>query len=495
MNNILTIWDLLEDAAKDKNRSVKQYIDLNNDKVHDRMDLYEDSKAMALYFQENIKGDKVGFLCSTTYEFLVGFFGCIGSGKTTVIINSALPDEMIAELLLSTETYAVVYDINVLRIEHIEKHMNSKLKAISTYESVTCITKVIQNYLGKEFISELVPEAMAVIAFTSGTTGKMKGVMLSHKNLVTNVFDIHNGTDYTIDDRVVSLLPPSHVFGLNVEVLLATYLGIELVFEKNTAAAFKCFKRTEPTVLIMVPMMVDLLAAKLTRVEDKIPGAMKEIVKESVTGSRLRAIGCGGAKSNHRSILKLAQYEINCRPGYGMTELSPAISINQNGFDNPFADGLLVESLKIRIKDGEIQLQGPTIAMGYYKNEEEWKNMWDGDWFKTGDIGYLNEKNMIVLTGRVKNLIITSSGENISPEYIEEKYKAFPQVSEVVVKADGDLIEAVIYCARGMEQVEADNITREINKTLPVFSRIQKTSIRAQEFPINISGKILRNIV
>lgn len=492
MKDIKTIWDLLADAASDPERMHRLYKDAVNHTEHDREELFSDSKACAVWFLRNVPGDKIAFICDTSYEFIVAYYGCIGSGKTAVMINKGLSDETIAGLLDQTETTTVVYDARKERMMQINSMAEHEITGILLQGEENSAARQRKEDKQEDFIPDLDPEDMAVLVFTSGTTGKMKGVMLSHRNLVTNVFDIKSGTDYTKDDRVVSMLPPSHVFGLNIEILLITYLGTELIFEKNIASAFKNLPKTEPSVLIMVPMMVNLLAMKTIGAERAMPESSQEERKAAVMGRNLRAIGCGGAKNNAAIILKMSQYGVSCRPGYGLTELSPIVTINMAGPANPTADGKVVDSLKMRIKDGEIQLQGPTVAMGYYHAQDEWDAMWDGKWFKTGDLGYVDETGMLVLTGRKKNLIVTSSGENVSPEEIEEKYGHCPEITEVIVRAEGDQIIAELFAKNGITQERADEISAEVNRTQAVFARVMKTVIRTEEFQKNTAGKILR---
>ena len=345
--------------------------------------------------------------------------------------------------------------------------------------------------------TDITPEQLCTIMFTSGTTGKSKGVMLTHRNLVENATCL----DMKLPERnvLLSVLPIHHAYCLSMDILKGISLGAIICINDSLMRVAKNIKLFKPNMILMVPLMIETFAKKLEDVKD-LP---EKVVKEAVFGSQFHTICSGGAYLNPEYIELFERFGIQILQGYGMTECSPVISTNVAWNVKKNSVGQLLPNCEAKTVDGELWVRGSSVMQGYYKMPEETKTALKDGWLCTGDLGYVDEDRFIYLTGRKKNLIITKNGENVSPEEVENKLSSSRLVQEVVVREAKGVIEAEIYPdeeyakKQGLEReeevrAELQKLIDEYNQGAPAYKKIYSLIIREKEFEKTASRKIKR---
>ena len=366
---------------------------------------------------------------------------------------------------------------------------------------------IYAEYEGRTCESEIDEKSLAMILFTSGTTGKSKGVMLSHANLIDNTFcsDQTIGKGYEADapNSILCVLPLHHVFCLNSDIFLSLKHGWTICLNGDLKQLASHLKLFNPIRMSAVPAISKALMNRIKLMEEQEPNRDKaEIVKE-VMGENFVRITSGGGYLPPELAEDFRKHGIEIGQGYGMSECSPKISVpDYDRPDKAASIGRPVERCEVKIVDGEIVVKSPSVMMGYYNDPEETKNAIDEDgWLHTGDLGYLDDEGFLYLTGRKKNLIILSNGENVAPESIENMFAGEQLVQEIVVYGSGDIIAAEIYpnfpWARecGVKDInrEINKVVKKINEKLTSYQRIMQVRVRQKPFTKTSSNKINRN--
>ena len=359
---------------------------------------------------------------------------------------------------------------------------------------------------------------LAVLNYTSGSTGNPKGVMLTHLNLSGNVEFACARIPHKPGDKVLSMLPIAHMFGLMFEFLYQVCDGAEVYFltqAPTPTVLMKAFAQVKPFMILTVPLVVEKIIKKgvlpkisspLMRILWKTPFIKKVIrrkVKEGLDnmfGGQLRFLIIGGAALNGEVEQVLHDIKFQYCVGYGMTECGPLISyedwwkyaFHSCGKELPQCH-VRIDSENPTAKDGEIQVKGVNVMVGYYKNEEATKAAFTKDgWMRTGDLGVLDKEGNIYIHGRSKNMILGPSGQNIYPEELEDKLNSMPCVVEsIVVDRDHKLVALVFpdLSAEGKKQLGAKSMNQQmeenriaVNKDLPNYSQISSIELVASEF-------------
>ena len=376
-------------------------------------------------------------------------------------------------------------------------------------------------------------EKLCTILFTSGTTGTSKGVMLNQRNLVTATIDSVSIMATSEKDSFVSVLPIHHAYEFTCSQLALPNTGAQTFINDSIKNTLRNFGQYKPTALVLVPLYVETMhkkiwaeiekkgkaetIKKLMPIARKLPRKVRRMIFREIIdafGGRLDYIVCGGAPLRPELITDFDTFGIRICEGYGITECAPLVSCNPMHWRKPHSAGLKVPHMEVRIdkadpedETGEIVTHGDAVMMGYYKNPAATAEAFTADgWFKTGDIGYMDEDGFIFITGRKKNVIIASNGKNVFPEEIEEYLGASELISECVVlgRKSGDendvVITALIYpdfdklAGKTEEEVKAaiEAEVDEVNKKLPTFKHIKCVEIRDHEFEKTTSRKIIR---
>lgn len=360
---------------------------------------------------------------------------------------------------------------------------------------------------------------LALINYTSGTTSDPKGVMLTNLNLSGNVEFACNRIPHKHGDKVLSMLPIAHMFGLMFEFLYQVCDGAETYFltkAPTPSALMKAFAEVHPFMILTVPLVIEKIVKKsvfpvinkpIMKVLWHTPG-IKNIIRKKVNeklmtafGGQLRYLIIGGAALNKEVEQCLRDIRFVYSVGYGMTECGPLISyedwyrfkFHSCGKDLPQCH-VRVDSDDPQHKEGELQVQGINVMKGYYKNEEATKAVFTADgWMRTGDLGIVDAEGNIFIKGRSKNMILGPSGQNIYPEEIEDKLNNMPCVVEsVVVDREGKLVALVfldnspegkklLHGANSFNEIMEQN-RKELNKQLPQYSQITAIELVANEF-------------
>ncbi len=494
-----------------------------------------------------VREKHIAIVGEASYNWVTSYYATMSIGAVTVPIDKELPTEDIKSIIESAECDFVIYSSVIdAKIKNVREELSISPKFIcmskkTTLDDVTMLKDIISR--GEQLIDEgdnsyydydLDPNKLASIVFTSGTTGKGKGVMLTQTNIVS---DMTQGMyNFNITPKTLCVLPPHHTFGSTVNFVGHYAQGAEVYISNGLKYILNELKEQQPTHLILVPLFVETFYKriwatpekqgkdKLLRTMIKASNGMRKVgidlrkkLFASVTsafGGKLEMIICGGAALNQDIIDTFEGIGIVILNGYGITECAPLISCNRNEYRKKGSVGVPIIGEKVKIADpdengeGEICVKGPNVMMGYYKNPEATAAAFDSEgYFKTGDYGKLDEEGWIYITGRLKNLIILSNGKNVYPEEIETEISRIYGVNEVVVyeglNKDGsskDCIVAEIYPdfdglkEHGITDVQKyfkDGVN-EINKRSAPYKKVQIVKIRNEEFEKNTSKKIIR---
>ncbi len=490
----------------------------------------------------------VAIIGESSYDWVCSYFALMSIGAVTVPLDKELPAEELTDICKVAECSVVLYSA---AIEKKMLYMKEQLPGVKTWicigntaptetDGVTLLEDVVSDGARRfaegdntYYDYEIDPHKLATIVFTSGTTGKGKGVMLTTHNIVS---DMTQGMyNFAITERTMNVLPPHHTFGSTVNFVGHYAQGCQICISSGIRYILGELQEYKPTHLVLVPLFVetfykriwaaaekqgkDKMLRKLMKASNgmrKIGIDMRRTLFKSVTkafGGELRMIICGGAALNQDIIDTFDAIGVTILNGYGITECAPLISCNRNECRKQGSVGVPIIGGEVKILDpdengeGEIAYKGPNVMMGYYKEPEATAAVFTEDgFFRTGDLGRLDEDGWVYITGRLKNLIILSNGKNVYPEEIECEITRIPGVNEVIVyageseKKDVEVIVAEIY--PDTEKLESMGVTdiqkyfeeevRKVNSRTVSYKAVGKVKIRLTEFEKNTSKKIVR---
>ncbi len=367
-------------------------------------------------------------------------------------------------------------------------------------------------------LPQVTNDKLAVISYTSGTTGFAKGVMIPHNSLAANIRYAQRNMPLNSGDRIVSFLPLAHTFGCAFEFLFPFTLGCDITILTKTPSPqiiLQAFGEIKPSLILSVPLVIEKIYKKQVlpkiskpamKVLLNIPGISGLILKkirlklEAAFGGNFRELVLGGAPFNQETENFFKRMKFPFTVGYGMTECGPLISYI-NWRDNPSgASGKIVDTLEVKIDStdpnsvaGEIMVRGENVMYGYYKNKEASDAVLEPDgWLHTGDLGLIDKKGNIYIKGRLKSLLLGASGKNIYPEEIESIYNNKFGVAETVVVQRNEKLVALIFPDQEFvqrEKMSAEEIKKlfetykkEINDELPNYMNVSQVEIRDEEF-------------
>lgn len=470
------------------------------------------------------RGSRVAIVGVSTPEWAMAYLAVMSLGATAVPIMEDFPVDDIKHLIGFSEAEALVLSSQI--IEKFGEYPVESFKALIRMDDF----EVLHSRGDKPASPEVVQEDdLAEILFTSGTTGHSKGVMLTQKNLVSNIFE---GPDIIKDIHresvTLNILPMAHAFGSTSAFLAPIYCGSAVYFlgrKPTVAGLMKAFEVVQPTILGSVPLIFERIYMK--KVAPLIGGKplLRLMVKSAWTkkilfrligkkfreafGGKLDCAIIGGAALSEEVEDFLNLGDIPFVLGYGMTEASPLITFQSRQKARKGSVGWAISDTEIVIEDpepetgiGEILVKGPGIMQGYLKNPEATEEMITSEgWLRTGDRGYLDDDGYLYLKGRSKNVIVGPSGENIYPEVIESLISASPYVDEVLVYSkDNTIISKIFPNKEHLEEMEKkgkagswlDDLKKEVNAKLPMASRIVHMMEEKVPFIKTASNKIKR---
>ena len=494
-----SVRELLDQGAvKYGNSTFIKYIENDELKEKSFIQIRNDSRCVCRMIRHACdKKINIAVIGKTSYEYLVFASGVLISGNVSVPFSPEISVDEAAELFDRADIEMLLYEE---AFEDKAKELSQicpKLKNLCSFGAAEEIYErysEISEFSGlSEFDED--KEQSAIIIYTSGTTGVKKGVVLSMNALVGNIMYREYCTDIFNEGVVaLSVLPMYHTFCFSGDYIKNLKDGLQVCLNGEFKDIAENLKRFQPKVIRVVPMIAQSLLGKIKILLRRNPELTPRQAAEAVYGKNIKWLISGGAYLNPELVEEYDKLGIFLRQGYGMTEAGCRISVPDDGVAYESV-GRVIDLCDVRIQNGEIQVNTPTVMTGYYKMPEETKEMFTEDgWLKTGDIGYVTEDNQLFITGRVKNLIILSSGENVSPEAIERKFSSMELVEEVLVYGEGNRIIAEIYpnsefaAAKGIDDIEA-----ELEKAVDIMNETAKAShiiseIRLRNIPFEKTG-------
>ena len=510
-SKIHTVRDLLDNGAEMYgDKTFIKYFKGEEIVEKSFVELKENSLALCRFIRTLCTGKMhIAVIGKTSYEYITAITGTLVSGNVFVPFAPNISVEEACELFEDGDIEALFYEDAFEESAKQIAEKYGKLKVVVNMADESWFNNIYEKYdSDSEYASlsdiELDPSECAAIIYTSGTTGVRKGVMLSSENLISNVAY----TDFILDsdEILLSVLPIHHIFCFSSDYFSPLLNGYTVCLNGEISNIARSLQTFQPTTMRLVPMICETLIRKVAILHKKFPMLPPRTVAEKVFGKNIRWIAVGGASVSPKLVDEYEKYGIIIRVGYGMTETSPKITTGDYSNSNKGSSGKIIKSLfDLRIVDGEIQVKGKCVMLGYYKKPEETAAAFTEDgYLKTGDLGHISEDGThLFVTGRCKNLIILSNGENISPEEIENKFVDEKVIKEIVVSEENDRIIAEVYPDKefaetlGIEDIEAylNEKIKEANQGERVEREIYALRLRETPFPRTTTGKIKRKKV
>lgn len=494
---------------------------------------------------------RVAVISKNRYEWVAVYYAGVTGNKVVVPLDKSLPDNEIISLAERSEAEAIVFEDKYLDV--MKKIRDEKLSSIKYFinmdaekeeDGILSYKMLVEE--GKKLVESgdrsqldaVVDEnAMAVMLFTSGTTAMSKAVMLSSKNLCENVLGITSVLKFDDKDCTLALLPFHHALpALVMNVLI--YVGATYTFCDGLKYIAQNLAEYECTVLVAVPAIVEVLykrikkqiekegktklvnnMAKLTNVLDKLHIKVKDKVFKEVhnaLGGHLRLLVSAAAPIDPEILKGLQDLGIRAIQGYGLTETSPVVSIENDFAERAGSTGKAISNVEIKIADkdetgiGEILVKGPNVMLGYYQMEKETNEAIQDGWYHTGDLGYLDKDGFLYITGRKKNVIVQKNGKNIFPEELETLINHIPFVKESIVYGrptwddDLDICVKIVYDKDEIKAVHGykseEDILKDmkeaiskINENMPPYKHIRDVIVTSEELIKTTTAKVKRH--
>ena len=428
----------------------------------------------ALQAQGVQKGDRVGVFALNGCGFVVSYLAIVTSGAVAALLPPQLDGMTVAGLSRMFALKALVVD-DVLKTKLPDPMPVALLGAGAEGTPADAV--------------EVNPEDPCVIMFTGGTTGRSKGALLSNRAVMTGTKYGCYGIREIFEQRYFLVLPLTHVFGLIRNLMACLYTGSALHICRNNKDMFREIAIFRPTVWVVVPALAEM-ALNLSRQ-----------FKRNMLGDSMKTVICGAAPVAPYLIREYHKLGIDLFPGYGLTESANLVSGNPDNLNRPESVGIPFPGQELKIVNGELWLKGPNMMDGYVGNPQENAAAYEDGWFKTGDLARFDEDGFLYITGRTKEIIVLSNGENISPAEVEARFNELETVQDSLVTAENDVLvlEVVPRNAVLLQLGKEDPIAflreqlNEVNRALPTYQRVAKIVIRDTDFKRSPSMKILRN--
>jgi long-chain acyl-CoA synthetase len=507
----------------------------------------------ALLEREGVKpGDRVGLQSENRPEWGLAYMAILEAGGVVVPLDAQLKPQEVGEILATagaTLAVASARQLPVMQAVRESRLDQLRLVSLDPADGLPSWDEAQAKY-PDEPPRELRgnPDDLAVILFTSGTTGQAKGVMLSHANLLYNAEGVARSIDCGPGDRMLSILPLHHTFESTIGFLCVMRTGASTAYARglDSKQLREDMRAANATIFVAVPLLYEkLLTAMHKGIADaplprrllvrtllgvtrlvrwttglRIGGTLLRAVREKTGLARIRIFACGAAPLAPDVFWGFTDLGWTMLEGYGLTETSPVVSFNPPGKSKPGAVGWPLVGVEVRIDspdaegNGEIAVRGPNVMLGYYENPAATAEVLRDGWFYTGDLGRFLPDGRVKITGRLKNMIATAAGKKIYPEEIEVQIVNSPYVLEVVVAGGRDArgereeVHAHIYpnlpelelLARSQGRACDDEFVERTLRAdvearcepLAPYKRVKRLFVRRQEFPKTTTGKIKR---
>lgn len=512
--------------------------------------LLEDiNKLGTAVYSLGFKGKRIAVIGRNSYEWAIAHLSNLLGGNVSVPLDKDLQYDELENSLIRSKADMIFFDKKYEeKISQIKEKNNTNLKEYVCFEeaegfkNISELLKIGNEEInsGKtDFINAKIDEnKMAILLFTSGTTSKSKAVMLSQKNIASNVYAMQCVEAIYSTDTNIAFLPFHHIFGSTCMVVMLAY-GVRTVFPDGLRYIKKNLNEYGVSVFVGVPVLVEAIyktimkevkkqgKTKLVNIATKISNFLlklhidlrrilfKSIINE--LGGKLRFVISGGAPADSKIAKGVNDLGIEVVQGYGLTETSPVIAAENKKCMKAGTVGIPMLNVKLEIENpdengiGEIRVKGPNVMLGYYENEEATKEVLKDGWFYTGDLGYLDKNGCLAITGRSKNLIVLKNGKKVFPEELETLVNRLELVEECMVygmpdekdKNDVKLSIKVVYNKEIVKEKYSDkteeelskiiwNEIKEINKTLPRYKYIKGMILTDEELIKTTTKKVKR---
>ncbi len=502
-------------------------------------------------YDMGLKNTRIAILGRNRYEWALGHLTSLLGGIVSIPLDKDLQIDELENSLIRSKADAIYFDEKYLeKIEEIKNRNNTNVKEyicmskLAGYDDIHTLKEEGKKLLeegNKEYISAKIDEnAMNILLFTSGTTSKSKAVMLSQKNIASNVYAMQRVEDIRSTDSNLAFLPMHHIFGSTCLIMMLA-CGVRTSFPDGLRYVAQNLKEYEVSVFVGVPLLVEAIYNKVVKEIDKqgktklIKNAIRvsnfllkfhidirrKLFKQIIDqlGGKMRFVISGGAPLDPKIQKGFIDLGIDMVQGYGLTETSPVIAAENMYKSRTGSIGVSMENVTVEIvnKDdngiGELRAKGPNVMLGYYENEEETNNVLKDGWFYTGDLGYIDKDGFIFITGRQKNMIVLKNGKKIFPEEIETLVNRIDLVEECMVfgmpdendKNDVKLSVKVVYNKDEVKQkygdisfdeirdIIWDRIKNEVNTTVPRYKHIMNMILTDKELIKTTTKKVKRN--
>lgn len=502
-------------------------------------------------YEMGLKNKRIAVVGRNRYEWVLAHLSNLLGGIISVPLDKDLPIDELESSLIRSKADAVLFDEKYIeKIEEIKARNNTNLKEyicmskLTGYKDIHTLKdegKKLLDEGNKEYISAKINEnEMNILLFTSGTTSKSKAVMLSQKNIASNVYAMQRVEGIYDTDSNLAFLPFHHIFGSTAMIMMLA-CGVRTSFPDGLRYVAQNLKEYEVSVFVGVPLLVEAIynkvvkeiekqgKTKLIKIATKISNFLlkfhidirRKLFKQIIDqlGGKMRFVVSGGAPLDPKVEEGFIDLGIRVVQGYGLTETAPVICA-ENDFKTRIGSiGVPMENDTVEIvnKDengiGELRVKGPNVMLGYYENEEETNKVLKDGWFYTGDLGYMDKDGFIFITGRQKNMIVLKNGKKVFPEEMETLVNRIDLVEECMVfgmpdendKNDIKLSVKVVYSKDEVKEkygdiseeeirnIIWDRIKNEVNTTVPRYKHIMNMILTDQELIKTTTKKVKRN--
>ena len=491
-----------------------------------------------------LKGKRVAIIGKNRYEWILSYVTILNGVGVAIPLDKGLPEQEIITSLQRSKADVIIFEENMADLmKKIKDENTTNLKTfilmdnIEKYDFLN-IPKLIEKGKeevkkgNKEYIdAEIDNNKMSVILFTSGTTSLAKAVMISHRNIASNVAALRYEQPFCSTDTNIAFLPFHHMYGSTC-ILLMISAGVNNVFCDGLRHIQENLKEYKVSVFVCVPLILEAMHKKIMHTIDKTgqrkkfefgKKLSKALLKVGIDirrkifktvldelGGEVRAVISGAAALNKQVAEDFNAFGIYTVEGYGLTETAPVVAgenihtMGHNSVGKPLCN------VEVKIENpneegiGEIAVKGPNVMLGYYENEEDTKAVLKDGWFYTGDLGYYNKKGYLCISGRQKSVIVLKNGKNIYPEEIETLINTLPYVEESMVfgypKGDDLIISAkIVYNKEYFRNTSKEDIEdrvwkdiKDINKELTIFKHIKKIIVTDEPMIKTTTAKVKR---
>ena len=474
-------------------------------------------------------GDKVAILSQSMPNWSVAFFSLVPFGRIAIPILPDSSENEVTNILNHSESKVIF--VSQKLAGKLSKECRDKMTLVIDLDTFEVIQADDEQFTCDGKTSVPTPDDIATIIYTSGTTGSAKGVVLSHRNLASNVITCYHACKRTKKDRWLSVLPMAHTLEMTLGMLYPLYCGATVYYLPKPPVAsllMKALKIVKPTTMLTVPLIIEKVykgsvlptiqkSRTLTWMNEHMHKLMCRIIGmklKATFGGHITFYGIGGAKLDPEVEKFLLDAKFPYAIGYGLTETSPLLGYAMNGWRAVGSFGYPVYNVKLKLHDvnpetgeGEVVAKGPNVMLGYYKDPARTKSVFTEDgWFRTSDIAIQDEKGRFFIKGRNNNMILGPSGENIYPEEIENVINNVEGVSEsIVVERDGKLV-ALVQPAENFIQWDKESedklyekldnwkakVLKVTNKSVSKASQVSSVEVMKEPFEKTATQKIRR---